>query len=302
MRETKNLFCPQINVLNSWRRKSLNQPDCRGSMRSLQAVLSMFFLLISVGYSEIHYLRIPSNALVDSTNIIIATPSDFNVKHPGGYPFILMLHGWDGDQTQWAKDADLQSLADEHDMLLILPDGGYDGWWQDTDLLPGRNYDTHIHQELKSWVISNFNGSSNTARHGVMGLSMGGYGAFLQVFLHPEDYAAASALSGVMDLSERTEKWGLKLALGDYKENEARWRARNPVDMVNTLDAGVIPPLQLICGRDDFVFTDNKVMANRLKAGGFSIEFLEEEGRHSHDFWKTHVNTSIAFLVSHFGD
>lgn len=270
-------------------------------MRPIVLQITLLLLLLSTSFAEILHLRIPSVALVDSTNIIVATPSAYQAGDGKTYPFIIMLHGWDGDETQWKKDADLQALANMHDILLILPDGGYDGWWQDTDLLPGRNYDSHIIKELKPWVIQTFSGSSNPQHHGVMGLSMGGYGAFLQAFTHPGEYAAASALSGVMDILSRSEKWGLKLALGNYTENEARWRSRDPISLVETLDPANIPPLQLICGRDDFVFDDNVEIATKLKAAGFSIEFLEEEGRHSHDFWKAHVNTSIAFIVSKMG-
>ena len=269
-------------------------------MRKILIRILMHFLLISALLAEIHHSRIPSAALVDSTDIIIATPSSFSAQRAEAYPFIFMLHGWDGDQTQWEKDADLQFLADKHDILLVLPDGGYDGWWQDTDLLPGRNYDSHLYQELIPWVEKNYHGSPDPEKRGVMGLSMGGYGAFLQVFLHPEAYAAASSLSGVMDILSRRDKWGLKLALGNFPENEARWVSRDPLSLIATLDPNTIPPLQLICGRDDFVFKDNLEMVEKLRAGGFRVDFQEEEGRHSHDFWKAHVNSSIAFLVSHF--
>lgn len=267
--------------------------------RFISATL-IFLSQATFGTAEIYHLKMPSAALVDSNRIIVATPTTYNESQV--YPFIIMLHGWSGDETQWEDDADLQFLADEHNLLLILPDGGYDGWWLNTDLLPGRNYDTHIHKEVKEWIILYFNGSSNPADHGVMGLSMGGYGAFMQVFRHPGDYAAASALSGVMDLLPRTKKWGLKLSLGEYPQHKTNWELHNPVMVVDSLDPEQVPPLQLICGRDDFVFGENVEIVTKLKAGGFSVEFLEEEGKHSHDFWKAHVNTSIAFLVSHMGD
>ncbi|MCF7808701.1 MAG: prolyl oligopeptidase family serine peptidase [Candidatus Marinimicrobia bacterium] len=267
-------------------------------MRPAVTRFVLFLLLLSPSFAEILHLKIPSAALVDSTNIIIATPSTFQSGSAEVYPFIIMLHGWAGDETQWEQDADLQALADQHNILLVLPDGGYDGWWQDTDLLPGRDYDTHINKELKPWVIEAFNGSPDPQKQGVLGLSMGGYGAFLQVFTHPGEYAAASALSGVMDLIPRTDRWGLKLTLGEYVENKARWSAHNPIEMVETIDLNIIPPLQLICGRDDFVFSENVEIVKKLQNRGFEVEFLEEEGRHSHDFWKTHVGTSVAFVVS----
>jgi len=264
--------------------------------------LLLLFLLtsVSVTFGEILHLKIPSAALSDSNRVIVATPTNYDENTKNTYPFIIMLHGWSGDETQWEDDSELQVLSDKYNVLLVLPDGGYDGWWVDTDLTPGRNYDTHIRQELKIWIINNFNGCGDPAHQGILGLSMGGYGSIMQALKYPGEYAAASSLSGIMDISRHPENWHMYAAFGPYTEDAVTWKLNNPIELLSLKKAKKTPPLQLICGRDDFAFPENQDMATKLNQLGYTVDFREEAGTHSHTFWKTHVETAVAFLVSNF--
>jgi len=263
----------------------------------IQLFVSVFF---SASYGDVQHLKAPSMALADSNRVILATPTTFSLAKKDGYPFIVMLHGWSGDETQWRDDAELQTLADLHNIILVLPDGGYDGWWIDTDLTPGRNYDSHIQQEIKIWIVENFNGSINPLQHGILGLSMGGFGAFNQALRYPDAYAAAASLSGVMDITRHTDSWHINSVLGTYSDNSKRWESSSPYYLALTKAPNIGPALLLICGRDDFTFAENQDIAKRLENTGHDITFKIEEGAHTHTFWQTHVSFAINFIVAHF--
>ncbi|MEA3288030.1 MAG: alpha/beta hydrolase-fold protein [Candidatus Marinimicrobia bacterium] len=267
--------------------------------RSLLIIL-ILGLSTSPSFGKIHHLKIPSVALTDSNRIIVTTPDNFDVNKESGYPFIAMLHGWSGDETQWEDDADLQSLSNRYNILLVLPDGGYDGWWLDTDLVPGRNYASHIQQEIKIWMVLHFNGSPKASQQGIMGLSMGGFGAFVQALEHPGDYAAAASLSGVMDITRHQDGWGLIDVLGSFSGNRDNWEAHNPLHLAQKPAPSHGPALLLICGDDDFAFPENQAMAHQMKSLGYSARFQVEEGAHTHTFWKAHVGEAIDFIVSNF--
>ncbi|NQV15867.1 hypothetical protein HQ531_10455 [bacterium] len=260
----------------------------------------IFCILHGINYAKIHHLKVPSVALSDSNRVIVATPSSFDINKKGGYPFIVMLHGWSGDETQWEDDADLQGLSDRHNILLVLPNGGYDGWWLDSKLLDGSNYDTHLHEEITIWIVVRFNGSPNASQHGIMGLSMGGFGAFLQALKYPDDYAAAASLSGVMDITRRSEKFGLKKALGSYPENSLIWESNNPLHLTKKVSPAHGPAFLHICGRDDFTYEENQALNIQMDQKGYSVTFQEEAGAHTHLFWKTYVGSAIEFIVSNF--
>lgn len=270
------------------------------TLPAITALLVFILSIFSTAHGEILHLKAASTALADSNRVIVATPSDFNLEKRGGYPFIIMLHGWSGDETQWKADSDLQYLCDTYDILLVLPDGGYDGWWVDSEVTQGRNYDTHIREEIKAWMTHNFNASRKHAKQGIMGLSMGGFGAFNQVLKYPSEYAAAASLSGVMDITRHTDNWHIYKALGKYEEDPVRWEASNPLHLAAQKARWRSPEMLLVCGRDDFAFNENQEMAKRLKANGYKSEFREEAGTHSHDFWKTHVESAIKFIVEKF--
>lgn len=251
-------------------------------------------------FAEILNLKVPSVALADSNRVILATPQDYDKTLKSGYPFIVMLHGWSGDETQWDNDADLQDLCDKYQVLLVLPDGGYDGWWMDSEVLPNRNYDTHIHQEIKIWMVENFNASKKASQHGVMGLSMGGFGAIYQVLKHPRSYAAAASLSGVLDITRHTKNWHLDKAFGKYDEAPERWTRNNPLHLAQGKAENDHPEMLLVCGIDDRMFQENVDIAKRFDQNGYRVVFRKEPGTHSHDFWRMHVESSIKFIHSKF--
>jgi S-formylglutathione hydrolase FrmB len=257
----------------------------------------LIFFLTSLAYGDIHHAKMYSQALADSNRIIVATPEGFDQTRRSGYPYIIMLHGWSGDETQWEEDSDLQMLANKYQILLVLPDGGYDGWWVNNKFQPGRDYETHIHEELKSWVNQEFNGSKKNQRHGIMGLSMGGFGSFVQALKFPRDYAAAASLSGVLDITIHPDSWNISNALGDYASNTSNWEANNPRHLSQRKPPWGQADLLIICGRDDFAFAENEAVADQMKGLGYPVIFKEEAGAHSHAFWKAHVNTAIAFIV-----
>lgn len=268
-------------------------------MKTLPYFFILLLLIITSLHGEIHHLKLPSEALGDSNRVIVATPDAFNADARKRYPFIMMLHGWSGDETQWKDDSDLQALANQHDILLILPDGGYDGWWVDNIHRHGRNYETHLLHEIKRWTIKTFKGSRKSDQHGVMGLSMGGYGSMLQVLKHPKKYAAAASLSGVLDITVHTDNWKIASALGPYSENQSHWEANNPYHLAQDPPHRLAPDMIIICGRDDFAFEENVAISERLKANAYPVTFKPAPGTHSHDFWKTHVTEAIAFIVAH---
>jgi len=272
------------------------------SNTSSAPLVTLLLSLISISptLGDIFHFKVPSVALADSNRVIVATPTDFDAEKRGGYPFIIMLHGWSGDETQWKDDSDLQYLCDIYQVLLVLPDGGYDGWWVDSEVTEGRNYDTHIRIEIKAWIVDKFNGARKKSRHGVMGLSMGGFGAFNQVLKYPREYVAGASLSGVMDITRHTDNWHIYRALGQYEDAPGRWEANNPLHLAEKKATWRSPDMLLICGRDDFAFKENQDIAKQLKANGYKIKFREEAGTHSHDFWKTHVESAIKFIVSNF--
>ncbi len=245
--------------------------------------------------AAVHRLKFDSQSIGDSTTILICTPTNFQGDVASSYPVILMLHGWSGDETQWVKDSDLQTLSNRYQVLLVLPDGGYDGWWLDPAQGESRRYASHLHDEVLPLVFRLFRG--NPGEVGALGLSMGGYGSVLQAFLYPESYQAVASLSGVLDLTAHTESYGIATALGDPASQPAVWEKDSPLILARQPAGDKFPAVQLICGWEDRMFPENIATFETMRGNGYNVEFLQAPGTHSHTFWKDHVETAVVFLM-----
>lgn len=265
-------------------------------------LLSFLSVLIFTGVSrgEIHQVKVPTAVLADSNRTIIATPATYDAQRSVRYPVILMLHGWSGDETQWKNDADLQALANRYDLLLVLPDGGYDGWWADSQTQPRRNYERHIVDELLPWLEEHYHATQSNNQRGLTGLSMGGYGSIALLLRNPDVFGAAASLSGITDIIAHGTQWGLLETFGDQEANAEYWRAHNPLTMIDDLRGRKIPPIFIICGTEDFAFQENLAMAELLNEKGAKFLALFPPGTHSHPFWKEHIGGAIKFLVEQF--
>ncbi len=241
-------------------------------------------------------VKVPAPSLADSNRTIIALPTSFDsINHPR-YPVILMLHGWSGDETQWVRDAPLQYYADAYDELLVLPDGGYDGWWADSQTRPHRNYETHIVNELLPWLEKHYHATKSGNQRGITGLSMGGFGAVTLTLRHPDLFCAAASLSGIMDIVAHGSQWGLQSAFGNPDSTLEYWKAHNPLDLIENHRGKDLPPLFLICGAEGFAFQENQIVARRLAEKGADFLFLFPPGTHSHPFWKETIGEGLKYL------
>ncbi|MCF7800703.1 MAG: esterase family protein [Candidatus Marinimicrobia bacterium] len=275
-------------------------------MRHHNSYLLISLLLTSIftgnSRGDIHHVKVPTAVLADSNRTIIATPSTYDSQRPARYPVILMLHGWSGDETQWEDDADLQMLANRYDLLLVLPDGGYAGWWADSQTQPKRNYERHIVDELLPWLEQHYNATQSKNQRGLTGLSMGGYGSIALLLRNPDVFGAAASLSGITDIIAHGTQWGLLEAFGDQEVNAEYWRAHNPLTMIDDLRGRKIPPIFIICGAEDFAFQENLAMAELLNEKGAKFLALFPPGTHSHPFWKEYIGEAIRFIVNQIQD
>jgi len=271
----------------------------RSNRLNIFLLLGLFFQ-ISIR-AEIQNAGLFSLALDDSTRVIVITPAVYGTDPSKQWPVILMLHGWSGDETQWLRDAPVQELSDRYQLLLILPDGGYDGWWLDSPLEKGRNYETYLVKELLPWLVKNYQVSPKGTWHGILGLSMGGFGAMLQLFHNPDLFCAAVCLSGVIDLRRHAHSWGIPKRLGTPAEHLDLWRRNNLWDLMQD-ESLRVPPVAIITGQNDFALEETLEAAGWL--GRHSADFLLHipPGGHQHVFWKSHVEEAIAFIRSHMGD
>ncbi len=200
-------------------------------------------------------------------------------------PVLYLLHGATGNYMDWSTHAGerLRSLACDLQVIIINPDGGEFGWYLDSPIIKGNQYESFLTRELIPTVDARFN---TTAQRGIAGLSMGGHGALTLAWKYPDLFASVSAMSAVVDLTFCRLQASLTALLGDYQSNQERWHSQSARHLLMhdpTPLQGL--PLHISCGHSDYYFESNRSFSELLNDLGVVHEFVDAPGGHEWSYW-----------------
>lgn len=200
------------------------------------------------------------------------------------YPFVLLLHGVNDDQTQWIDklrvDKALENglrLGALPPMALVMPSGGAVA--NNGVFRQGRTYEDLILTELLPEVERNFCTWNEREGRAIGGISRGGFWAFSIGMRHPELFGAIGGHSPAI-----------------YPDNAPR--AYNPLTLARTIEfpPGLQPRIWIDVGRDDIgrrnIEEFQGVLAERSIDPGYT---LNPEGGHTDAYWAEHVSEYLAF-------
>jgi S-formylglutathione hydrolase FrmB len=201
-------------------------------------------------------------------------------------PVLYLLHGATGTWSDWSQYAHgtLRVLAHRHRLVLVTPEGGRgkeDGWY--LDRAPGKGYRSHLLAEVLPTVEQTL---PVLASRGIAGLSMGGHGALTLALQHPELFATASSMSGVLDLTAAQDREALRALLGPYPADPARWHASSAHHLVaDRLAVARALPMLVTVGASDHWAPVNRAFHEHLVRLGVEHTFEERPGGHDWAYW-----------------
>lgn len=192
-----------------------------------------------------------------------------------------------------------------------------------TYCVPWPHYDDYVAHDLVARVDSVYRTCADRAGRAIAGLSMGGYGAISLALRYPEVYAAAASHSGVVSplytgptpyrapahyastpAELRAYAGGLwpseSLAFGP---DTSGWWPRDPARLAAHLHQtrpSLMPALYADVGTEDHFADGNRAFRDRLAALGIPLDYHEYPGAHTWLYWRSHVATSLAWLLAHF--
>src|SRR5215207_6612200 len=145
-----------------------------------------------------------SVALILSTTMTVILPQETSTqigmasRHRQGLPPVLyLLHGLSDDDTIWLRRTSIERYVAPLGLAVVMPQVHRSFY---TDEAVGGRYWTFLSEELPALVYSFFRLSDRREDTFVAGLSMGGYGALKWALRDPQRFAAASSLSGALDV------------------------------------------------------------------------------------------------------
>ncbi|MDX2681279.1 alpha/beta hydrolase [Streptomyces sp. NY05-11A] len=183
-------------------------------------------------------LTVQSPAMGRSVPVRVILPRSWDSDRKRRFPVLYMLHGGADDYTSWTRETDVEALAKNSDVVVVMPDGGQHGYY--TDWYAGTpRWETFHTTELVRLMEKSFRVNSSRA---VVGLSMGGLGALNYTARHRGMFRYTAALSTYVDLndpavrlfidlSSKRDGTDVKDVWGDPTAQRGNWQAHNPAAM-----------------------------------------------------------------------
>ncbi len=278
-------------------------------------MIKNFFLLtlltlaaFSSHAARVDTLEITSTRMNRTLRTAVVLPDRYK-KTKQTFPVLYLLHGGSGSFRDWlTKTPDrtlLHRLSDQYNLIIVTPDGDPTSYYFDSPLVKESQFETFIAQEL----VEKIDRTYRTVRTGkgrvIAGLSMGGHGALYISSRHPELYAAAGSMSGVMDIN--TAHWKVDSSF-------ARLRAANFARLLGPPQSGPMPypgytlvtladrlksnqlPLILDIGVDDFLIETNRDLHRRLVENQTPHDYTERPGAHTWPYWENALPYQVLFF------
>lgn len=206
----------------------------------------------------------------------VARPAS-RVSGPAPQPLVVALHGHGGDAGWPFTGVHLERHIRRTGLAVATVDGG-DFYWHGR----GSGIDTGrmVGQDLLALL-----GRRGLAvdRIGLIGWSMGGYGALLQASrLGPRRVAGVVAVSAALWQSPGDSAPGAFDDSDDFVRNDV-FAARGKLSGI---------PVRLDCGRDDPFIAANRAFARGLPGAAATFD----DGAHTEEYWTAHGGAQMDWL------
>ncbi|MBN1542729.1 esterase family protein [candidate division KSB1 bacterium] len=259
----------------------------------------------------------PSKTLTRSVNYSVYLPPGYETDQRR-YPVVYLLHGLYGCETDWIQFGEAHQTLNRGiqsgelpEMIVVMPDAGND--WYINNSSGTVRYQEMLIQEFIPYIDINYRTRPQKEMRAVAGLSMGGHGALLLCFHHPELFSACAALSAALisdkDMQEMEdeayqERFGSLLGsdLRGADRLTEHFHANSPFHLATTLPKEAFNSVRyyLDCGDDDFLAAANCRLHIDWLERAIPHEFRMREGRHSWSYWRDNLPEALHFIGRNF--
>lgn len=181
---------------------------------------------------------------------------------------------------------------------------GHSSYYTNAADRPNDRYEDYITTDLIADVEQRFPVLPGKSNRGIIGVSMGGFGAIKLALVHPELYAFAGGLSPALDVPsrpfsiKRLEQWRRFRAIFGPWQSQTQ-KDNDPLLLAKSADPAKIPYLFLACGEQEGLLAVNNQFAAVLKQRAFQFEYHTARGNHDWYQWNAWMPELSESLSKH---
>lgn len=159
---------------------------------------------VSVERIKIHGLALEGNLEGDAVDrdVIVFLPPSYAHEKSRRYPVIYALHGYSIGAEQWSKEIHVPQTIEgafaqgAHEMIVVLPDSktAHNGSMYSGSVTTG-DFETFIARDVVKYIDAHYRTLPNRLSRGLVGHSMGGYGATRIGMKHADVFASLYIMS-----------------------------------------------------------------------------------------------------------
>lgn len=260
--------------------------------------LTFLSLLLIHTLASVETVTTFSSSMQKEIKAVVITPTNYSEAKE--YPVVYLLHGYSGNYSNWISNVpELQSYADQYDMIIVNPDGNNASWYWDSPEVQESKYETYVGKELVEFIDQEYSTIQSREGRAITGLSMGGHGALYLAIRHQDTYGAAGSLSGGVDIGPFPENWEIKKYLGTKEKYPDRWEEYSVMYQSNRLLPNKLK-LIISCGTEDFFYDVNVKLHEKLTDNNIPHSFITGPGDHNWEYWADAVQPQLLFFHEYF--
>lgn len=267
-------------------------------MKRILIFLFTIWVFASTRAAIVDTIQVYSQSMKKNIRAVIVTPDNYTSAKE--LPVVYLLHGYSGNHLDWiTKAKGFEKAADQYNLIIVCPDGGYGSWYWNSPVDPKSQYETFVSDELVKAIDAKYKTIKDRAGRAITGLSMGGHGALYLAIRHQDVFGAAGSMSGGVDIRPFPNNWDMAKQLGTYAEQPERWEKNTVINMLNLLTPNSLAII-IDCGTDDFFFKVNENLHQQLLYRNIPHDFISRPGAHTWPYWTNSVKYQLLFMRNYF--
>jgi enterochelin esterase-like enzyme len=159
---------------------------------------------VTVEHIKVHGKALEGNLEGDSVDrdVIVFLPPSYAKQKSRRYPVVYALHGYSVGAAQWSKEVHVPQTIEgafalgSQEMIVVLPDSKtvYNGSMYSSSVTTG-DFESYIAHDVVAYIDAHYRTIARRISRGLVGHSMGGYGAGRIGMKHPDVFGSLYIMS-----------------------------------------------------------------------------------------------------------